>query len=130
MFATIIYASGLSPLIDDTYRVSNKTIVSAFVERWHGETNTFHLPMGEMTITLDDVFCLTGIPVRGTLVRSDALDDPVEFVVEALGVEAWEVEAEFHRFRGQYVRLEWLREKFSDRLLDIFHSWSCGFMST
>jgi hypothetical protein len=62
-FADIIHASGLSDLIEDTYKSSNKILVSAFVERWHGETNTFHLPVGEMSITLDDVFCLTGIPV-------------------------------------------------------------------
>ena len=29
--------------------------MSAFVERWHKETSSFHLPVGEVTITLDDV---------------------------------------------------------------------------
>jgi len=29
--------------------------MSAFVERWHKETSSSHLPVGEVTITLDDV---------------------------------------------------------------------------
>ena len=85
-FGQLITAFGLRPLIFDTYRSANKILVSAFVERWHGETNTFHLPMGEMTITLDDVFCITGILITGSLVRSDAVDDPVRLLVDALGV--------------------------------------------
>jgi len=36
-------------------------------ERWHEETNRFHLPVREMTITLDDVACLLGIPIAGRL---------------------------------------------------------------
>jgi len=36
-------------------------------ERWQEETNSFHLPVGEMTITLDDVACLLGIPITGRL---------------------------------------------------------------
>ncbi len=40
-------------------------LISAFVERWQPETNTFHLPFGEMTITLHDVWYLLRIPVTG-----------------------------------------------------------------
>ncbi|GAU30353.1 hypothetical protein TSUD_57640 [Trifolium subterraneum] len=40
-------------------------LLSAFTERWHPETSSFHMPFGEMTITLDDVACLLHIPVRG-----------------------------------------------------------------
>ena len=31
------------------------------------ETNSFHMPFGEMTITLDDVSSLLHIPIRGKL---------------------------------------------------------------
>jgi len=44
-------------------------LVCAMAERWHEETNNFHLPVGEMTITLDDVACLLDIPIAGRLMR-------------------------------------------------------------
>ena len=40
-------------------------LISALVERWRPETNTFHLPVGEMTVTLEDVACLWGLPIKG-----------------------------------------------------------------
>ncbi|MCH99204.1 serine/threonine-protein phosphatase 7 long form-like protein, partial [Trifolium medium] len=40
-------------------------LISAFVERWHPETSSFHMSFSEMTITLDDMACLLHLPVRG-----------------------------------------------------------------
>ena len=36
-------------------------LISAFVERWQPDTNTFHIPFGEMTIMLHDVQLILGI---------------------------------------------------------------------
>jgi len=33
--------------------VGDKGLILAFFERWHGEMNSFHLPIGEMTIILE-----------------------------------------------------------------------------
>ncbi|XP_024639944.1 protein MAINTENANCE OF MERISTEMS-like [Medicago truncatula] len=44
------------------------------VERWHQETSSFHLPVGEITITLDDVACLLDILVAGRLTHEEDLD--------------------------------------------------------
>ena len=60
-----IVGSGLSPLVECSLDNLDKGLISAFVERWHKETNSFHLPFGEMTITLNDVSCLPHIPIRG-----------------------------------------------------------------
>ena len=43
----------------------DKALITALVERWRPETNTFHLPVGEMTVTLEDVACLWGLPIDG-----------------------------------------------------------------
>lgn len=41
----------------------DKRIISAFVEKWHRDTNSFHLSIGEMMITLDDVSSLLHISI-------------------------------------------------------------------
>jgi len=51
----LVEGSGLLPLLKCSYEMINKGLISAFVERWHRDTNSFHLPVGEMTVTLDDV---------------------------------------------------------------------------
>lgn len=40
-------------------------LITALVERWRPETNTFHLPVGEVTVTLEDVACLWGLSTKG-----------------------------------------------------------------
>ena len=40
-------------------------LIMGLVERWRLETNTFHFPSGEATITLEDVAYIYGLPVDG-----------------------------------------------------------------
>ena len=56
---------GLFSLCNIGYELGDKGLISAFVERSHGETNSFHLSIGEMTITLDDVSSLLHLPNLG-----------------------------------------------------------------
>ena len=46
----------------------DRAIITALVERWRQETHTFHLPLGEATITLLDVALLTRLPIEGRAV--------------------------------------------------------------
>ena len=39
-------------------------LITAFIKRWHLETHSFHLSHGEMTITLQDVEVIMGMPIE------------------------------------------------------------------
>ncbi|XP_039022509.1 protein MAINTENANCE OF MERISTEMS-like [Hibiscus syriacus] len=41
------------------------TLMSALIERWRPETHTFHLPCGEVTITLEDAAYQLDVPING-----------------------------------------------------------------
>lgn len=41
------------------------SLITSLVERWRPETSTFHMPFGEMTVTLEDVLALWGLPIDG-----------------------------------------------------------------
>ncbi|KAJ9172862.1 hypothetical protein P3X46_016059 [Hevea brasiliensis] len=83
-------------------------LISALVERWRKETNTFHLRVGEMTITLEDVALLLGLAIDG---------EPV------LGVTYTSCKSVCEKFLGRVpdtgymsggmVKLSWLKEYFS-----------------
>jgi len=53
------------------------------------DTNTFHLPFGEISITLDDVSCLLHLPIVGQFLTYDNLYNSEFYAVllELLGVE-------------------------------------------
>ena len=60
--------------LEGLFRASSKEIdhglILTLVERWRPETYTFHLPHGEMSITLQDVEVISGLPIDGeVLVR-------------------------------------------------------------
>lgn len=43
----------------------DRNLVTALVDHWRPETHTFHMPIGEMTVTLQDVSMLTGLALSG-----------------------------------------------------------------
>ncbi|XP_040365458.1 uncharacterized protein LOC112170737 isoform X2 [Rosa chinensis] len=45
-FWSYIDGSRLRPLVNCSYLIGNRVVVSTFCERWQPETNTFHLPFG------------------------------------------------------------------------------------
>ena len=87
------------------------------MERWHSETSTFHLPVGELTITLDDVSSILHLPITGALHSFHALStEEARFLLtELLEVSAEEARAETALTRGAYVRLGWVRDIYETR---------------
>ncbi|EYU45049.1 hypothetical protein MIMGU_mgv1a027055mg [Erythranthe guttata] len=63
----LLEQSGLYQLKDCTFAHHNSALISAFVERWQPDTNTFHMPFGEMSITLHDVSYIMGLHIDGKL---------------------------------------------------------------
>ncbi|KAL5177774.1 Protein MAIN-LIKE 1 [Glycine soja] len=113
----LVAATGLSPLIDCLVITGDPGLISAFVERWHSETSTFHLPVGELTITLDDVSSILHLPITGALHSFHALStEEARFLLtELLEVSAEEGRAETTLTRGAYVRLGWVRDIYETR---------------
>ncbi|XP_071728302.1 serine/threonine-protein phosphatase 7 long form homolog [Rutidosis leptorrhynchoides] len=66
------------------------SFVTAMIERWCPETHTFHLPIGEATVTLQDVQVLFGLPIDGDVFSSIWYEtndsDWIPFVVTYLGI--------------------------------------------
>ncbi|XP_028223608.1 protein MAIN-LIKE 2-like [Glycine soja] len=84
----LIAGIGLSLLIRCSIITTDLGLITAFVERWHRETNMFHLPVGELTITLDDVASLLHLPITGTLHTFEPLvtSDAIGLLTELLKV--------------------------------------------
>ncbi|XP_075669882.1 serine/threonine-protein phosphatase 7 long form homolog [Castanea sativa] len=53
--ATYITDAGLDGLLRVPHMDLDHALITALVERWRPETHSFHLPHGEMTITLQDI---------------------------------------------------------------------------
>ncbi|CAN1302441.1 Serine/threonine-protein phosphatase 7 long form homolog [Linum perenne] len=61
---------------------SCKELVTALIKRWWPETNTFHLVLGEATITLEDKEVLTGLPTTGRPLIVSPDERPVTEICE------------------------------------------------
>jgi hypothetical protein len=58
------------------------SLLSALLDHWRLETHTFHFPVGEMTVTLQDTSLLMGLPCEGEPLR--AADISTEWRTEFL----------------------------------------------
>ncbi|XP_012571200.1 protein MAIN-LIKE 2 isoform X3 [Cicer arietinum] len=83
-------------------------LISALVERWRRETNTFHLNVGEMTVTLKDVALLLGLAIDGEPVIGLTYTSCSSVCEKYLGRVP-----ESGYTSGGMVKLSWLKEFFS-----------------
>ena len=108
----MVAGTGLLPLASCSLDTGDRGLLFAFVEKWHDQTSSFHLPVGEMTITLDDVASLLHLPIIGAFYTPDAIDgnQAIWILTELLGVSIGDATDETRHCRGAYVRLQWLRD--------------------
>ncbi|KAL5172647.1 Protein MAIN-LIKE 1 [Glycine soja] len=113
----MVAGTGLSPLIACSIDTGNQGLISSFVERWHRETSSFHLPVGEISITLDDITTLLHLPIVGALHDFQPLctDEAVLLLVELLMVSPEVAMVEKGQCGGPYVCLQWLRDMYQPR---------------
>lgn len=51
------------------YIYHDQDMIIALMERWDPNSNTFHLPISEITMMLEDIYRITTLPIRGKLVN-------------------------------------------------------------
>ena len=86
-------------------------LVSALVERWRPETNTFFMRQGEMTVTLEDVGYILGLPVVGRPLVGDGIDGNQSYFERAWFEKLTPQQVKDGFTRGG-VRLTWLFETY------------------
>ncbi|XP_057426421.1 uncharacterized protein LOC130719832 [Lotus japonicus] len=106
-----VHNAGLRWVMKCTSPSVDQSIISAFVERWHPETSSFHLPWGEMTITLEDVSALLHLPVEGEFFSfgNHTREEAAPAVAQLLDVDIERVMEEFDACRGPSLRFSFLQ---------------------
>ncbi|KAK2403259.1 hypothetical protein QL285_052713 [Trifolium repens] len=101
-FWGVVEATGLRPLVKTNFSVLDYGLIWSFAERWHPETSTFHLPIGELGITLDDVQCLLHIPIEGKFLnhRKMTREEGADMCSTYLGVSPGVVMTMFDKLGG------------------------------
>lgn len=103
---------GVASIVARGMPTFNSAALTALVDRWRPETHTFHLPCGEMTVTLQDVAMLIALPIRGEPVTGRCESAGWrDRVAGFLGTDP-PADPEGRRGRSAGVKLVWLRERF------------------
>ncbi|MCH98471.1 putative IMP dehydrogenase/GMP reductase, partial [Trifolium medium] len=109
-FWDAIHATGLEPLTRTNYGIIDHGLMTAFADRWHPETHTFHLPIGEVGITLDDVQCLLHLPITGPFLNHEKMQKyvAVDLVHRNLGIDETAVWKMFEK-TGAHIKYKDLK---------------------
>lgn len=116
-----VEASGLHDLLCTGYSSVTHAMVRALCERWHTETSSFHLPVGEMTINLDDVYNLLYLPIQGRMLDHDAVvdrDHEITLMTRLLAMSDVAARAEAKTEYGAHISYPTLKRLYEERLTE------------
>ncbi|RWR97172.1 serine/threonine-protein phosphatase 7 long form [Cinnamomum micranthum f. kanehirae] len=102
--------SGLYHLAQMRWIRIDHALITGLVERWRPETNTFHLPIDEATVTLEDVAYIYGLPINGPAVTSTTFPSAnvADVCEELLGLRP-QMGVDFN---GISIKYTWLEQHF------------------
>ena len=90
-------------------------LIIFLVERWQPETHTFHLPIEEMMITLQDVAIILGLRTDGPAITGTCVFDVAELCGELLNVTL-----PTYALRGSSISIRWLCDQLSTPTPDTY----------
>ena len=103
-----IRRAGFEGVLNCGFKPLDHALITALVERWRPETHTFHLPIGEVTVTLQDVQLMWGLRIDGEVVtgreRKWSLAEKVDMCYRLLGIQTDQV-----HFKGAQLKMPFLR---------------------
>ncbi|XP_026419703.1 protein MAIN-LIKE 1-like [Papaver somniferum] len=119
----LVNSTGLIPAVENLDLGYDKPLCSAFVKRYDWETDTLHLPFGEMTITPNDAKFITGLSIEGKSMKHK------EYAQELEWNKIYAFTKDVFQWDGERTKSEMLVGKSKQR---IFHLSKLGdnFMGT
>jgi Plant mobile domain len=116
---------GLYQLVQIQHTKTDHRLITALVERWRPETHTFHMPVGEVGLTLQDVSCLWGLPINGLPIIGPSDRDSAKLIKDSFGIEvnsdmmkikrrAGENQEDIFQQSGFRISLKWLRTTYRE----------------
>ncbi|KAF7066579.1 hypothetical protein CFC21_072534 [Triticum aestivum] len=111
-YTEYIRKSGLLPfisLVSCSMPKMNPCVIMALIDQWLPETHTFHFYAGEMTVTLQEVSLITGLPIKGHPICFSTDSDGWHEIMDGLigrepGVQGKSTGASYH----------WITEHFGE----------------
>ncbi|CAN0898709.1 Serine/threonine-protein phosphatase 7 long form homolog [Linum grandiflorum] len=106
--ASFFQSSGLYHLGTCMTAPLDTPLLQAFIERWQPGTNTFHMPFGEMTVTLHDVWYILRVSICGTTLLPNPDVGPAKTIVAFLGYKT-DAELKGHVGLKEGSKVSWMK---------------------